>query len=101
MKKILFMLPLLTLSFVSCDKDNGNDDDIIQFKDPNFLETLLNYTYDYGYGTRVIIDTNGDGQISYAEAQSFSGEMGLSAEFTEDWNYTYQIHNIDEIKYNS
>ena len=100
MKKILFMLPLLAVALVSCNKDNGNsDDEIIQFNDPNFLKTLLNYTYDYGYGKRVIIDTNGDGQISYAEAQSFSGEMGLSAEFAEDGNYAYQINNIDEIKY--
>ena len=102
MKKILFMLPLLAVALVSCNKDNGDElsgDDIIQFKDPNFLKTLLNYTYDYGYGTRIIIDTNGDGLISYVEAQSFSGEMALSAELTEDYNYAYQINNIDEIKY--
>ena len=101
MKKILFMLPILAVALVSCNKDNGDElsgDDIIQFNDPNFLETLLNYTYDFGYGTRVIIDSNGDGQISYTEAQLFSGEMALSAELTEE-GYAYQIHNIDEIKY--
>ena len=99
MKKFLFMLPILAVCFASCEKDKGNNnDEIIQFNDPNFLETLLNYTYDYGYGTRVIIDSNGDGQISYTEAQLFSGEMALSAELTEE-GYAYQIHNIDEIKY--
>ena len=53
MKKILLMLPLLAICFVSCkketadnDRNNGewpelSGDDVVPFKDPNFLEALL------------------------------------------------------------
>ena len=64
------MLPILAVALVSCNKDNGDElsgDDIIQFKDPNFLKALLtepsDTTYDY-------VDANGDRQITVNEAKA-------------------------------
>lgn len=40
------MLSILAVALVSCNKDNGDElsgDDIIQFKDQNFLNMLLFY----------------------------------------------------------
>lgn len=106
MKKILFMLPLLAVALVSCNKDNGDElsgDDIIQFKDQNFLNALLTvqeidlydadtddwipYTMD--------VDKNKDGQISVNEAKEVKGLILYDYE-------TYEIYNItdmSEIKY--
>ena len=104
MKKILlFALPLLAMCFTSCEKDNGNNgeelsgDDVIQFKDPNFLKALLtvqeislydaetddwiSYTMD--------VDSNGDGQITVNEAKAVRG-----LEISE-----CRITNMEEIKY--
>ena len=100
MKKILFMLPILAVALVSCNKDNGDElsgDDIIQFKDQNFLNALLtvqeidlydadtddwiSYTMD--------VDSNGDGQITVNEAKAVRG-----LEISE-----CRITNMEEIKY--
>ena len=103
MKKILFMLPLLTLSFVSCDKDNGNDDDIIQFKDPNFLKALLVVqeislydaeTDDY-IPYMMDVDKNKDGQISVNEAKEVKGLVLYDDENSDYFN----ISDVSEIKY--
>lgn len=65
MKKILFVLPILTVCFASCEKDKGTEaggvteDGIIIFKDQNFLNALLDIDG---------IDANRDGQISVDEA---------------------------------
>ena len=100
MNKILFMLPILAVALVSCNKDNGDElsgDDIIQFKDQNFLNALLtvqeidlydadtddwiSYTMD--------VDSNGDGQITVNEAKAVRG-----LEISE-----CRITNMEEIKY--
>lgn len=94
MKKILFMLPLLAVALVSCNKDNGDElsgDDIIQFKDQNFLNMLLFYPS----LEDIVIDANGDEQISVKEAEAMTY---LYLNILEDEPY-YEISNIDEIKY--
>ena len=106
MKKILFMLPVLAVALVSCNKDNGDElsgDDIIQFKDPNFLNALLSvqeidlydadtddwipYTMD--------VDKNKDGQISVNEAKEVKGLILYDYETDEIYNIT----DMSEIKY--
>ena len=84
MKKILLLaLPLMTMCFASCEKDKWTDDSpIIQFKDPRFLEALLE-----------IADKNGDGQISEKEA-SIVTYMPLYAV-----NGRAEIRAMDELKY--
>lgn len=77
------MLPLVALSFASCEKDNGelSGDDVIQFKDPNFLNALLNVQEISLYDAEtddwipytMNVDTNGDGQITVNEAKAVRG----------------------------
>ena len=84
MKKILLLaLPLMAMCFVSCEKDNKWTDDspIIQFKDPYFLEAILEASHP--------IDRNADGQISEKEA-SVATILEVSSN---------NIRNIDEIRY--
>ena len=115
MKKILlFMLPLVALSFASCEKDNGGNeeelsgDDIIQFKDPNFLKALLyvqeiniydpdNFAADYdGYVQYTVdVDRNRDGQISVNEAQDVIA-LGL---YNYEEDESFNILSMPEIKY--
>ena len=84
MKKILLLaLPLMVMCAVSCEKKWTDDSPIIQFKDPKFLEVVLN-TYD----NEGSIDRNGDGQISEKEAL-------LIQELYIDGG----VRNIDEIRY--
>ena len=107
MKKILlFMLPLVALSFASCEKDNGEElsgDDIIQFKDPNFLKALLVVqeislydaeTDDY-IPYMMDVDKNKDGQISANEAKEVKG-LDLYDYETED---SFNVRSMPEIKY--
>ena len=97
MKKILFMLPILAVALVSCNKDNGDElsgDDIIQFKDPNFLSALLNVgAEDPETGDVIEIDPNKDGNISINEASKVQGLAfyGLDDDF--------YITNMSEMKY--
>lgn len=87
MKKIfLFMLPIMALSLASCEKNNGNngelsEDDVIEFKDANFLKALLTVqeisiydasTDDY-VDYLVDVDVNKDGAITVREAQAVIG----------------------------
>lgn len=99
MKKILlFALPLMVMCFASCEKDNGeewiDDSPIIQFKDPKFLEALLNigtctiYDEKEGY-LPYDIDRNGDGQISEKEA---------SVVYRLDINEA-GLRSLEEVKY--
>ena len=109
MKKILlFMLPLVALSFASCEKDNGEElsgDDIIQFEDPNFLKALLTVKEIYIYVAEQIdgidyvvdVDTNKDGQISVNEAQKVRG-LKLYDYSGEDI-IGLNISSMSEIKY--
>lgn len=102
MKKILLLaLPLVVMCFASCEKsenstptdewkDSWTDDSpIIQFKDPKFLNALLEITYSDGYYSLIPIDRNGDGQITEKEA-SVTTEIML---------FETGIRNMDEIKY--
>lgn len=108
MKKILFMLPLVALSLASCEKDNGNGeelsgDDIIQFEDAHFLHALLCVQeikmYDAERGGwidyMVDIDRNRDGQISVNEAHQVRGLCLYNEETEEGFN----VQSISEIKY--
>ena len=116
MKKILlFMLPLVALSLASCEKDNGNGeelsgDDIIQFEDPNFLKALLTVQEIEIYDAErddwvdymVDVDRNKDGQISVNEAQQVKGldlynhETGEGTGFSfYDYNAETMLHTID------
>ena len=112
MKKILlFMLPLVALSFASCEKDNGkgeelSGDDIIQFEDAHFLHALLTVQEIEMYDAErddyidymVDVDTNRDGQISVNEVQKVRGlslyDYGDSLN-TESFN----VLSMPEIKY--
>lgn len=90
---------------MSCNKDNGelSGDDIIQFKDSNFLKALLTVQeieiYDEKSDEEVLylvdVDTNMDGQISVNEAQKLKG--------LELWSYqtdeSFKVSEMPEIKY--
>ena len=104
MKKILlFMLPIMALSLASCEKNQWTDDSpIIQFKDPYFLNAVLEGGYRLGEGPSPItggydpwiseeenVDKNGDGQISEKEASVVEALLVCSA----------GIRGMDEIKY--
>ena len=108
MKKILlFMLPIMALSLASCEKNQGkeewtDDSPIIQFKDPYFLNAVLEGGYRLGEGPSPIIgaydpliseeenvDKNGDGQISEKEASVVEALLMCDA----------GIRGMDEIKY--
>lgn len=114
MKKILLlMLPLMALCLASCEKNNGNEidglsgDDVIEFKDPNFLKTLLvvcdeNIIWDTETGEQIPyiidIDINKDGKITVNEAEQTKviyilGEDGYPC--PESRNIT----DMSEIKY--
>ena len=88
MKKILLLaLPLMVMCAVSCEKEEiwTDDSPIIQFKDPRFLEAVLN-NYDIEGNS---IDRDGDGQISEKEA------MLVETLFIGGGD----IRNLEEIKY--
>lgn len=105
MKKILFMLLILAVAFVSCHKDNGelSGDDIIQFKDENFLKALLvvqeieirDENSDEFIPYTVDIDENRDGQISYYEAKNVKGLALYDSETYE----LFTVTDVSEIKY--
>ena len=109
MKKILlFALPLLAMCFTSCEKDNGNNgeelsgDDVIQFKDPNFLKALLVvkeiYYYEKGgeLGSYAMdVDKNKDGQITVNEAKAVQA-LSLIDRKNEQ---SFDISDISEIRY--
>ena len=65
---------------------NPDNSPIIQFKDPYFLEALLDED-----ATEPAIDKNGDGQISEYEAKSIT-ELSLS-------NSKNAVRNIDELSF--
>ena len=106
MKKILLLaLPLMVMCFASCAKvdnvwvtdDYGwkeswtDDSPIIQFKDPKFLNALLNVFYSDGYYPAIPVDRNGDGQISEKEA-------AVTTEISEAL-VNAGIRDMSEIKY--
>ena len=106
MKKILlFALPLLAMIAVSCEKDSKelSGDDIIEFKDPNFLKVLLNVQeieiYDEETDDWVLymmdVDANKDGKISVNEAQKVKRLILIDYETGESFN----IKEMPEIKY--
>lgn len=97
MKKILlFALPLMVMSFASCNKWT-DDSPIIQFKDPYFLEAALHNSCRFykdpinksGAIDFTSLDKNGDGQISEKEASVAVG-LDLSGGL---------IRNSEELKY--
>lgn len=92
MKKVLLLaLPLMVMCAVSCEKEEEWTDDspIIQFKDPKFLEALLDNNYIGENGITFHTDRNGDGQISEKEAATATA-VSLSGS---------DIRHLDEIKY--
>lgn len=81
MKFYYFMLPLIASAIVSCeeDKDKFSGQDIIEFRDPNFLKALLVVKEtDLGNPDNdevtipylINVDANMDGKISINEAKS-------------------------------
>ena len=82
-----------TITFTCGDKtaevtvaQNPDSSPIIQFKDPYFLEALLDED-----ATEPVIDKNGDGQISENEAKSIT-ELSLS-------DSRYPVRNVDELSF--
>ena len=106
MKKILLlMLPVMALSLASCEKNNGelSGDDVIEFKDPNFLKALLvvKEIEIYDVSTRewipylMDVDANKDGAITVNEAQKVKGLELCDSETYESCN----ISEMPEIKH--
>ena len=106
MKKILLLaLPIMVMCAVSCEKEKEeawvDDSPIIQFKDPYFLEALLQKDWidPYpggmnGYYT-VDVDRNNDGQISEKEASIVEAlNLGEAVVMTG-----HAIRNTDELRY--
>ena len=100
MKKILFILSLLTVVLVSCNKENRGElsgDDVIPFIDPNFLNALLTVQEISLYDVEtddwipytMDVDANGDGQITVNEAKAVRG-LEIS---------DCEIRNMAEIRY--
>lgn len=78
----------------------GTDDEIIQFKDPNFLKALL-IKKEIGFSNEKFqqdVDKNGDGQISFGEAKQV---VALNLyDYKEDTTEPlYELTDINEIKY--
>lgn len=108
MKKILlFMLPIMALSLASCEKNNGDNgelsgDDVIEFKDANFLKALLvvqeTSIYDDETGDWIPytmdVDVNKDGAITVNEARAVIGLVFFDYDKT-----SFYISEMPEIKY--
>ena len=103
MKKILFpALPLLLMIAVSCGKNRGEmlpENDIIEFKDPNFLKVLLNYDCAYGDDSEqtICIDADNDGKISFSEAKKV--KILALTDLEDETAESYNIADISEIRY--
>ncbi len=126
MKKLLLFLtfPLLVMAAVSCDgiltnPDGPNDPDdpdnpgvddpalneIIEFKDPNFLKALLTvqkmHFFDklwLGDDTYVVdVDANKDGKISVGEARKVKA-LSLTRFGVDKWT-EFHVKEMPEIKY--
>ena len=101
MKKILlFMLPIMALSLASCEKNNGelSGDDVIEFKDPNFLKALLvvkEIEIYEGIPYLMDVDANKDGAITVNEAQKVKVLELRDSETDESFN----ISEMPEIKH--
>lgn len=97
MKKILlFTLALFAVAAVSCEKKNMElrGDDIIEFKDPVFLKTLLTYECAYAEDELLMnVDANDDGNISVNEVQNITRLSFSNLPAGET------IGDISEIKY--
>lgn len=105
MKKILFLLPILAIYFASCEKNNQglSGDDIIPFRDENFLKALLTVQkfeiYDDASGDYVQyivdVDENRDGQISVNEANKVRALSLINYNTYVPFN----VREMPEIKY--
>lgn len=102
------MLPLVAVCFTSCEKNNGNNgelsgDDVIEFKDANFLKALLTVQeigiYDADIDDYVDylvdVDVNKDGAITVNEAQA----VICLALYDYDRDASFYISEMPEIKY--
>ena len=110
MKKILlFMLPIMAFNLASCEKNKGNNDelsgdDVIEFKDPNFLKALLTVQsirkYDERIDYLVDVDANKDGAITVNEAQEVKA-LRLSYVDSSNFNLlvSFNVVEMPEIKY--
>lgn len=98
MKKLfLFVLVATAISFNACSKDDGetwtDDSPIIEFKDPNFLQALLNHPTEVRDPSNIKIgeiDQNHDNYISEKEAYRI-----IALNFSDYDN----IRNAGEIHY--
>lgn len=110
-KYISVAISLLAMLAVACEKDNGekelSGDDVIEFKDPNFLKALLmvrdfsikgeglgeyiNYTMD--------VDENKDGKITVNEAQKVRALFLGGYENSDGEWILFNIQEMPEIKY--
>ena len=97
MKRIYYLLlalPLMAMCFASCEKNEKNkeewtdDSPIIQFKDPYFLEALLEMPH------IADIDKNRDGQISEKEAS-----IVTTVNVNKMDDGVKKIRAMDELKY--
>ena len=109
MKKILlFMLPIMAFNLASCEKNKGNNDelsgdDVIEFKDPDFLKALLTVQsirkYDERIDYLVDVDANKDGAITVNEAQEVKA-LRLSYVDSSNFNLvSFNVVEMPEIKY--
>lgn len=99
------MLPVMALSLASCEKNDGelSGDDVIEFKDPNFLKALLvvqeGYISDAATDDNIPylmnVDANKDGAITVNEARNVKGLFLNNVRTYESFN----ISEMPEIKY--
>lgn len=103
MKFYYFMLPLIASAIVSCeeDKDKSSGQDIIEFRDPNFLKALLvvketdlgnPYNDEVTIPYLINVDANMDGKISINEAKSVKA-------LDIDDEDGFEVREMPEIKY--
>lgn len=103
MKFYYFMLPLIASAIVSCeeDKDKFSGQDIIEFRDPNFLKALLvvketdlgnPYNDEVTIPYLINVDANMDGKISINEAKSVKA-------LDIDDEDGFEVREMPEIKY--
>ena len=99
----------MAFSLASCEKNKGNNDelsgdDVIEFKDPNFLKALLTVQsirkYDERIDYLVDVDANKDGAITVNEAQEVKA-LRLSYVDSSNFNLlvSFNVVEMPEIKY--
>ena len=84
MKRIFFLLLPMILIISTCEKkdDGPNPNDIVTIPDIEFLTALISLG----------VDTNGDGLISYGEAESLDRQAGYHVEWYQRYDRNRSVY---------